>query len=78
VQNVCIHIYLELVSPLGMQPATLKFYVHHAVLKCENGTDVIVKGLDMACPYAHQTVPLVVHLNVCMHARYWPAKFQEN
>jgi len=27
-----------------MQPATLKFYVHHAVVKCENGTDVIVKG----------------------------------
>jgi len=26
-----------------MQPDTLKFYVHHAVLKCENGTDVIVK-----------------------------------
>jgi len=31
-----------------MQPATLKFYVHHAVLKCENGTVVIVKS-DFAC-----------------------------
>jgi len=26
-----------------MQPATLKLYVHHAVLKFENGTDVIVR-----------------------------------
>jgi len=26
-----------------MQPATLKLYVHYAVLKCEDGTDVIVK-----------------------------------
>jgi len=27
-----------------MQLGTLKFYVHHAVFKCENGTDVIVEG----------------------------------
>jgi len=26
-----------------MQPAILKFYVHHAVLKYEKGTDVIAK-----------------------------------
>jgi len=26
-----------------MQPAALKFYVHHAVLKWKNDTDVIVK-----------------------------------
>jgi len=40
VHRVCIHIHLE----SGEQPTTLKFYVYHAVLKCENGTDVIVKG----------------------------------
>ena len=36
-----------------MQPATLKFYVHHACLKCENGTDVIFKGtwnVDQTAP----------------------------
>jgi len=27
-----------------MQPATLKLYVYHAVLKFEKGTDVIAKG----------------------------------
>ena len=32
-------------SRSAMQPAPLKFYLHqHAVLKCVNGTDVIVKG----------------------------------
>jgi len=33
----------NLASRSAMQPATLKFYVHHAVFKCEKGTDVIVK-----------------------------------
>jgi len=36
------------VSPSAMQPATLKFYEHHAILKCENGTDVVVKGTQNA------------------------------
>ena len=27
-----------------MQPATLKSYVHHAILKYEKGTDVSAKG----------------------------------
>jgi len=30
-----------------MHPATLKFYVHHALLKRENGTDFFVKGLGI-------------------------------
>jgi len=31
-------------AALAMQLATLKFYEHHAVFKCEKGTDIIVKG----------------------------------
>jgi len=31
-----------------MQPATLKLYVNHAVLKCDNGTDVMLLR-DFAC-----------------------------
>jgi len=27
-----------------MQPAALKIYMHHAVLKCDTITDVIAKG----------------------------------
>ena len=27
-----------------MQPATVKFYVHQAILKSEKGTDVTAKG----------------------------------
>jgi len=41
VQSVCIQVYVELGECSAMQPTTLKFYVHHAILKCENGTDII-------------------------------------
>ena len=44
VQRVCIHVYMELGETLWDAAGYLKFYVHHACLKCENGTDVIVKG----------------------------------
>jgi len=44
VQRVCIHVYLELGEPLCDAASYLKFYVSHAVLKCKNSTDVIVKG----------------------------------
>jgi len=46
VQSVCVFIW-NYASGSAMQPATSKFYVHHAVLKCENSTDVIAKGLGM-------------------------------
>ena len=42
-QTVDIHVHLVLGEPLFNAAGNLKFYVHHAVLKCENGTDVIVK-----------------------------------
>jgi len=42
-------------SRSAMQPAAMKFYVHHAVLKCEKGTDVTVKRTW----HADQTIPLV-------------------
>ena len=56
-----------------MQPATFKFFVHHVVLKCMNGTDVILEETW----HADQTIPLVLPLIVCMQARIRPAKFQE-
>jgi len=31
--------------------SNLKFYVHHAVLICENGTDVIVKYIKSIFQY---------------------------
>jgi len=44
-QNVCIRVHLELGEPLCDAAGYFeKFYVHHAVLKCEKCTDVIVKG----------------------------------
>jgi len=60
-------------SRSAMQPATLKFCVHHAVLKCENGTDVIVEG-TWQCRL--NSSPRCA-LNIYMQARYRSAKFQE-
>jgi len=44
-QSVCIHVYLELGEPLcDAADCAVKLYVHHAVLKCENCTDINVNG----------------------------------
>ena len=42
VQRVFIHVYLD--RRAAPECSRRKFYVHHAVLKCENGTDVTIKG----------------------------------
>ena len=46
-----------------MQPTTLKLYVHHAVRKCENGTDVIqmllLKVLSMPTKQSTQLRPWI-------------------
>jgi len=43
VQSVCIHVYLELGELLCHSAGYLEIICDHAVLKCENSTDVIVK-----------------------------------
>jgi len=44
VQRVCIHVYQELGEPLWDAAPYPETYAQHAVLKCENDTDVIAKA----------------------------------
>jgi len=44
-------------AALAMQLATLKFYEHHAVLKCEKGTEIMSKGLGMPFKKSPQLHP---------------------
>jgi len=39
-----VHSCLSGISRAALGCSRRKFYVHRAALKCENGTDVIVKG----------------------------------
>jgi len=42
--NACAFMFIWIGEPLWDAAGYLKFYVHHAVHKCQNGTDVIDKG----------------------------------
>jgi len=64
VQSVCIHVYLELGEPLCDAAGYLEILCApccYAVLKCEKGTDVMLKGLGMPTKQSPSCTPEYLH-----------------